>query len=226
MEVADPAPSTVSRWSKLTDSGERSRADCHRLPEARYTFLAGHALVRSLLSHLGSGEPNDWSFVVGASGKPAINPSLGSRLRFNLSHTSGLVAAAACLERDVGVDVEAVDRRTAGLKVAERFFAPEEVDLVRACEGESRTATFIRIWTLKESYIKATGEGLGRSLQSFRFSLDPVAISFAPDPPDDPARWQFYETSPTPRHCLSVAVRRPVSGESRFVWRRIGPDEL
>lgn len=226
MEVATPTDATVARWRSLLSTDERARADRHRVPEARVTYIAAHALARSLLSHAGSRPPWEWRFSVGNGGKPEVDPSLGSKLRFNLSHTFGLVAGAVCVEDDVGIDVEAFDRRTSDLRVADRFFCSTEAEIVRSNPDDVRRESFLRMWTLKESYIKATGEGFRRSLQSFCFSLDPVTITFTGEPADDPADWQFFEERPTPRHSLSVSLHRPILSAAQFIWLPLTPDAL
>jgi 4'-phosphopantetheinyl transferase len=88
-----------------------------------------------------------------------------------------MVAVAIAEGTEVGVDVEPTDRRAESMKLAERFFAPEEVALLRAVEGEARRDLFFAIWTLKEAVIKATGQGLSRALDSFSVSPDPPRVT-------------------------------------------------
>ena len=54
------------------------------------------------------------------------SPHCAPRLRFNLSHTRGLVACGVALEHDVGVDVEHVDRRIEIGRLAESVFSESE----------------------------------------------------------------------------------------------------
>lgn len=226
MEVGSPSEEDITRWRRMLDPDEIAQADRHQIRSGRVTYIAAHALTRALLSHVGPVAPAEWRFTIGDRGKPELHSSLGSNLRFNLSHTFGLVAAAVCVEHDLGIDIEAGDRGTHGLRVAERFFSAPEVALVRDRAGEERKEAFFRIWTLKESYIKATGEGFRRSLQSFSFTLDPLTITFTPEPSDDPGGWQFFEARPTARHFLAVTLRRPAHESATFRWRALAPEDV
>ena len=223
MEVEALPKKAVTRWRTWLDAEERAQADRFLRPGEGVTYVAAHALARRLLAEVGGGGPADWVFTRDARGKPALHPSFPSSLQFNLSHTRGLVAAA-CSADAVGIDVEAVDRRPPNPRVAERFFSPEEVSQLRDRTGEDTTEAFFRLWTLKESFVKATGEGMRRSLSSFAFELDPVTISFSPETDDDPADWQFFEARPTARHFLAVSLRRRSRRPARFVWRAVAPD--
>ena len=178
----------------------------------RRRFLLTRALVRTMLSRYAPVLPAQWSFIENAHGRPEIvDPPAGvPDLRFNISHTDGLIACAVTIGREVGVDVEHVGRRLTH-DVAGRFFAPREVtDLARLSDDEQQRA-FFDYWTLKEAYIKARGFGLALPLADFAFTLAPPLapqIAFEPSLHDDPATWQFAQDWPTPQHRLAVAVRR------------------
>ena len=100
-------------------------------------------------------------------------------LHFSLSHTRGLAACAVGRPYALGIDAEAW-RTPAPIELASRYFAPTEVRLLIARAPAERPSTFYRLWTLKEAYLKATGQGLAAPLDSFAFSLDPVAIAIGP----------------------------------------------
>jgi hypothetical protein len=152
-----------------------------------------------------------WKFDAGASGKPEIDRAFQrSRLRFNMSHTTGLVVCAAGLDNEIGVDVEANDHLNSELELAEHFFAPEEISLLRGAIESERRHIFLRIWTLKEAYIKATGLGLACPLNSFAITLDPIGIRFGVGILDDPRNWPHAMASRT----TSNSVGRPPHGKS------------
>lgn len=143
------------------------RADAFRFPKDRRLCLG----ARLLLSHaireagLSLGEP-----VVGEYGKPAYP---GSGFFFNLSHSGDwvLCAAAGC---EIGCDVERIS--DADLSVARRFFAPGEYSAIMAAPEAERNALFYRFWTLKESFLKATGYGLHLPLNRFEIGLGETII--------------------------------------------------
>lgn len=86
-------------------------------------------------------------------------------LCFNLSH-SGDYVAAVFDESEVGIDIER--QREAKLQVARRFFTEEEYrDIRQQNSRELQEKMFTRIWTRKESYVKAIGLGLKKDLRSF-----------------------------------------------------------
>jgi len=108
------------------------------------------------------------------------------RLRFNLSHSGGLVACLVTLGVDVGVDVRALT----GPEQRERFFA---------------------YWTLKEAYLKACGRGLSIPLRqvSFRFAQDAtIGVHFDTTLEDRAGDWQFEVLRPLRNHLLAAAIRR------------------
>jgi len=116
-------------------------------------------------------------------GKPFL-PSLPD-FRFSLSH-SGETVLCAVSERELGCDVERV--RNFDLRLAERFFHPEESAYLSALPEGERQAAFFRLWTLKESYMKARGLGFALPMSAFAISFDGgIRASGA----DDGRDWRF-----------------------------------
>ncbi len=226
MEVGDVPPATVASWRGWLDPDEIARADRFRFDSDRVTYIGAHALVRSLLASVGPYPAGAWRFVVDQRGKPEIDPALESPLRCNLAHCRGLVAAAVAYGHDVGVDAERCDRAPFFGNIARRYFTPDEVALVRADAADGGRDAFFRLWTLKEAFIKATGEGLRRSLQSFSFAFDPIAVTIAAGTGMESGEWQFFQDRPTEEHLVAAAVRRLAGAEVSFVASPVTPDDL
>jgi 4'-phosphopantetheinyl transferase len=208
LALADTPDHAWSRWTTMLDDEERARAARFVHEHDRHQFIAAHALLRILLQELAGGPAGAWRFTVGSHGKPALHPDhrLG-RLAFNISHTRGAVACAMTLDHDIGVDIEDLERPGRLLEIAHAYFAPDELIVLRGAPPATQRTVFFRLWTLKEAYIKAHGDGLSLPLDRFAFSLSPPRIAFAPGFPDDAAAWQFSTLAATATHILSVAVR-------------------
>jgi 4'-phosphopantetheinyl transferase len=155
--------------------------------------------------------PNELSFHIGEHGRPEIaGPSRALALRFNLSHTRGLVACGVACGHDIGVDVERIDREVALLGVARHVFSERENAGLLSLSGSAQRLRFFELWTLKEAYVKAIGKGLAAPLKSISFlpeANDPVAVHFAEQALDDPSAWCFRRHEPGPGHRLAVALR-------------------
>ncbi len=199
-------------YRRLLSADEHLRMGRLIFEHDRRAFLMTRALARRMLSTYAPVAPADWQFVTNAHGRPEISarPAGTPDLRFNISHTDGLIACAVTIGREVGVDVEQTGRHLTH-DVAGRFFAPKEVRDLRTLPEGDQQRVFFDYWTLKEAYIKARGFGLALPLKDFAFTLNPPApptIGFEPALDDDPATWQFLQDWPTPEHRLGLAVRR------------------
>lgn len=106
---------------------------------------------------------------ISADGKPEAEGVF-----FNLSHSGGYVICAVG-DRPVGCDVEQVKKAPG--QVAEHFFCESEIAYINMAESGRRDQAFFRIWTMKESYMKMTGEGMRLPLNEFEILLSsPKAI--------------------------------------------------
>lgn len=107
-------------------------------------------------------------YDIGQWGKPALK--YHPEICFSLSH-SGDYAICTIGDRPVGNDIEHV--REGRIKVANRFFAEEELAwLYEAETEEERTGRMFRLWTMKESFLKVIGRGMSLSLKDFVIRMD------------------------------------------------------
>ncbi len=231
LPIDDVVAARLPLLQTALDEPERNQAERFYHRRDRDAFIAAHALTRSMLAEATGVPAASLRFVKGPYGKPEVARSAGERqVHFNISHTNGLVACAVGADCELGVDVENAERTTS-LDVAHRYFAPEESAVVLSALPEQRLPLFYKFWTLKEAFIKATGEGLSRPLASFSFTLDPIRITFYRDreyagPVDVPARWQFAQTCPIPNRFLAVALRRPDVEDLPLDIRAANMDEI
>lgn len=219
-------PDLLATYAAWMNPDEAARQARFLFERHRHQFLVARALVRSTLSRYAAVEPAKWRFTHNHWGRPDLDPEHGlGDLRFNLSHTDGLVAVAVA-RGELGVDVEDTWRRSHTDQIAEHFFAPAEVAALRALPQSRQHGRFFELWTLKEAYIKARGMGLAISLHHFAYALDPgPAIGLAIDPQlgDTPDGWQFHLEAPTERHRLAVAARFPGREPARIAVTQVVP---
>lgn len=108
------------------------------------------------------------------NGKPCLlrHPEI----HFNLSH-SGSVVLAVFSDREIGCDLE--KDKQPDFRIANRFFHEREKQILETAISENdRQDYFWRFWTLKESFLKATGEGMRMDMRSFglEFLRTPEAV--------------------------------------------------
>lgn len=98
-------------------------------------------------------------------GKPYLS---GYDLQFSLSHCKGLAICALGDSTPIGIDAEPI--RTVRPRVAQRCFAQSELQLLECASDPD--LTFTRLWTLKESYVKAIGHGISFPMRMIPFALE------------------------------------------------------
>ncbi|XP_052173095.1 4'-phosphopantetheinyl transferase pptA isoform X2 [Diospyros lotus] len=162
--------------------------------------------------------PRSLKFRKNIHGKPEVERQLVDgwdqpMLHFNLSHSSSLIACGVTLDSPIGIDVEEKQRKTKNdiLSFARRYFSHHEVDFLASIpDPEIQRHEFIKLWTLKEAYVKALGTGFsGAPFKTFtiRYSTatggsfhlpwnsDSEACEIVVDPSDCPSNsarnWQF-----------------------------------
>jgi len=158
----------------LLDDEERDRSSRFVRPRDRQRFVQAHAGLRLFLARSLAVEPATVRYETGAQGKPRLLPGLPP-LEFNLAHSEELGLLAVARDRALGVDVEHVRDLPDAMSIADTHFTAAESEGLRSLPPAERRAAFFRYWARKEAVIKAGGEGLERSLDSF--SVDGTAGS-------------------------------------------------
>lgn len=105
---------------------------------------------------------SDVRIAEGTYGKPYF-PDYPD-IHFNVSHSEKMVIAVFA-DVEVGCDIEYIG--TIDLKLAERFFCKPEYEFIMGRQEQERKEAFYRIWTIKESFMKAVGSGMMLPLDKF-----------------------------------------------------------
>lgn len=161
-----PAELPEAYWNLfLSRVSEERRGQASRFVHQAdaYRSVLGEVSTRVTLSKLTGLRPEELSFTRNKYGKPAL--SQHADVQFNVSHSGDWIALISGGDADLGIDVEKI--APIDMKIAERFFSLTESQFLDAEPTEMQLETFYRLWTLKESYIKAVGMGLSMPLDSF-----------------------------------------------------------
>lgn len=156
---------------EVLSADERDRAQRFARLQDRQRFVAGRAVLRSILAEvldIPSGAP--LRFGDGSAGKPVLRDAPG--LHFNLSHSEELAVIAVTRAGEVGIDLERHRPLPDMASVARVLFTEAEQAAMLGCPASAREAVFYRIWTRKEALLKAMGLGIA--------GLDPEAVPAGP----------------------------------------------
>ncbi len=187
-------PGLLDIYRNISSEKEKTKTDRYRFEKDRHKCLVTRGLQRFILSRYTGIPPHSLEFEENTHGKPCIKPGLVPiPIQFNLSHAGTLTAIAVVLHHPMGIDLEDRNRKV-DLKIADRFFSPQECEQLHHAGENEKKALFFDFWTLKESYIKAKGRGLSIPLNKFSFFIDKTrtSIGFEDSYPDDPDNFTFF----------------------------------
>ncbi|XP_065001084.1 uncharacterized protein LOC103981281 isoform X4 [Musa acuminata AAA Group] len=160
--------------------------------------ILSRVLVRTTLSRYTDCKVNPrlFKFRKNRFGKPEVEHQNGClwvppSLQFNISHTSSMIACGVTVDVPIGIDIEEKRRKPVNniLSLAHRYFSPYEVQyLASFMDPESRQSEFLRLWTLKEAYVKALGRGFsGAPFRDFTIRFEKSTDSVVPERPKSEA---------------------------------------
>ncbi|MBQ7622016.1 MAG: 4'-phosphopantetheinyl transferase superfamily protein [Candidatus Methanomethylophilaceae archaeon] len=139
-------------YALLSDT-RKGKADFYRFPKDRMLSITAGLFLR---------------LIEGSYG--AVTEDGNGKLRcqgieFNLSH-SGHYVTFAVSDDPVGIDIESIGHNR---DIAKRVMDPQEyADFMDTVGEKDREEVFARMWTAKESYMKALGLGFRLPPESFR----------------------------------------------------------
>jgi 4'-phosphopantetheinyl transferase len=206
------SPTDVQCLFDSLDSAERSRAEAFHSPKDRHRYVAAHGFLRFAVGEALGCSANKLVFEKSPHEKPQLqsNEHDTRRLKFNLSRAAGWTLIAIGWNRELGVDLESAeslpDDDDSLSKLAARILSKRKLETWNAIQNPARRReAFLRMWTRKEAYVKATGEGLRHDLANFELPTDatPFDVRSAKRPKD---RWIVHDLSVPVELTAALAV--------------------
>ena len=213
----DVPDAVLAGLEALLDDDERERAANFLYPARRRQFIASHGAVRLILGrHLGMpAESLRWRR--GPHGKPELSgPAAAPQVSF--SKSGGLAALAIAGNRRVGVDVQRLLADLDVVRMAQRFYPPEEAQFVgSAAEPARQVDRFTLLWVRKEACVKVSG---GRLLPGLRRAVLQTCVTGA-DLAGSPTGPYLVRDLRVPRGFLAAVAAegtRPFSINRRWMY--------
>jgi len=203
----DASPATVAALAALLSEEERERAERFAFAHLRRRFIVRRGALRLLLGHYTGMEAGSIVFRHAGRGKPLVDGAP----HFSASHSGDLAIYAFTNASEIGIDVERIRGVEDAEGIAKRFFAPEELTQIAALRAEERDHAFLKLWTRKEAYLKATGDGLSGSPDALSVLLDE-------------STWRIHELTPADGFIGALAIRN--CDAAHGPWRHLSSSDL
>jgi 4'-phosphopantetheinyl transferase len=159
----DADRSSEAELDSLLDGAERARGERFVQAIHRRRFRVGRAMLRRTLASWTGVPAARIAFQYGPNGKPEMRDGPA----FNVSHSEGTLLIGVVERGRLGVDIEVLRPIGDRMALAEANFARDEVRALERVPLAEQDEAFLGIWTCKEAFIKAVGDGLSIPLRSF-----------------------------------------------------------
>jgi len=196
----NPDQAAISRCAAVLSAEETGRAAKFRLERDQRRFTVAHGALRSILAGYLRCDPTTLSFTQSPRGKPSLEgPEAKIPLHFNLTHSNEMALVAVTSIGPVGVDVECIRPLNDASGIADRFFSPRESQGLAALPPGEKPPAFFNLWTRKEAWLKATGQGISESLDKVEVSFlptQPARLISLPDDAGPTSDWALFDLKP------------------------------
>ncbi|MEV1026982.1 4'-phosphopantetheinyl transferase superfamily protein [Streptomyces sp. NPDC050264] len=162
-----PATVTEPRLRRLL--GRRDWSRWRRIPDpaVRYRFAASRLLMKYTAAAALQTRPELLEVSYRLGGRPFLRGF--DQIDLSLTHTGELMAVGLSKDGRIGVDAEPTDRRMSVEVLQPQMCTPAEAAALAPLPQDEQAARTLRLWTLKEAYTKALGQGMRLRFTEFGF---------------------------------------------------------
>jgi 4'-phosphopantetheinyl transferase len=213
-DVDDWLPTDLDAARLAADLGpDQGRLERMPVSRNRDRFVASRLLLKSAASAVLGTLPRELELAYKPGGRPYLRGI--DQLDVSLSHTDGLLVVGLTRFGRIGVDTEQADRRMLELGTELRVCTPHELEALERVPLRRRNRELVRLWTLKEAYSKAIGQGLRFRFAELGFGpRDERVRMLRPDgTPGTGQEWSFHSWLVEDAYTVSAAVYDPGFGD-------------
>ncbi len=200
----------LARCVATLSEDEITRMQRFYSPVLQQNFALTRGALRLILAaqlHLPTA---DLVFAYTEQGKPFLP---NQNLQFNLAHSGDYCIIALCLNDRIGVDIERCSHpHKAYYDIAKRFFTPAEYRALSHCPLDEGERLFYHIWTQKEAFLKAIGQGIAFGMDHFEVAthLNQTWVNHIQDPLYAKLNWDSRAFSQPEGYRLVVTKENPI----------------
>ena len=185
----EPGEEFIEKCKSALSEGERNRIDWFSFPQVQNNYVISQGVLRSILAGYLNIEPSQIQLSKHAKGKPFVTND--TSLFFNLSNSGKKAVFSFSRDNEVGIDLEMIRTLPDLEELIQKNFTPAESNYISKV-AEEKLKRFFQFWTIKESYLKAIGEGMRLTPDNLEFCIENDVIKYLGAKGfHDPADWLF-----------------------------------
>ncbi len=198
--------SRLLEYRNILSEKELTKVLLFEFNQARNSYIVSQGTLRMLLSGYLGIPPKLVKIGKRRKGKPYSIDNPG--LYFNMSNSGKKAVIAFSRDTELGIDIEQIRSLPDLDEMITRNFTSREIRFING-KPEERTTRFFRFWTIKESYLKAIGEGMRLTPDNIEFTIEKGGIrQLSVNGIFEQEEWHFKEFSTSQDFVGTIAYGR------------------
>lgn len=212
----------VDNYYRVLDQDEKISILNFKTELLRKRYTVSKCVLKILISKYLDSKPEEVKFTYGELGKPFLSSSINTlNLQFNMSHSNRLGMCAFTKDKALGVDIEKIREFSNLEDVAEMCMSEFEKGWFSKLPPATRIEIFYKVWTVKESFIKAIGAGLSFPMVDVEVKMnssDKCEFHKIKNESGIFRKWRVFTFAPEPNYTASLVAEADGSKIKRFYW--------
>ncbi|NCO76739.1 MAG: 4'-phosphopantetheinyl transferase superfamily protein [Cyanobacteria bacterium] len=168
----------INKFRDILSLDELEKANRFSLDKLKDSYQINRGYLRIILGNYLNIKPEEICFSYNQKGKPLLKGEIINKINFNLSHKNNYTVYALS-KNNIGIDLEQINDKVAIENIARRFFCQCEFNYLNNLPKREKPEYFFKLWTIKEAYLKAIGEGLSGGLDNICFTINKSSENIA-----------------------------------------------
>jgi 4'-phosphopantetheinyl transferase len=221
----EPSENLAALYFNDLSEVEKNKSNEIKIKDVKYRSIISKVIAKNILSKYLGININQITFAYNKFGKPTIFPNINHfNLNFNISHSFHMGIIALTKQNLIGIDIERIIALKDMDDIINLCFNDYEINRLSCLRNPSKMMIFYKIWTGKEAFVKAIGQGLTFPLKNIAFDFDNdmgINLKYIKNYPDSLTKWKIYNFSPQENYTSTLAVKNDSIQIKRFKWNHL-----